>query len=383
MAATWFTPLRRYFPGPGRLPRARRAGTAASPVAYFDGPGGTQVPLAVADAVSDYLLHHNANTHWHYPTSHETDAIIARRPGGGGRPPRRSRGRGGVRRQHDDPDVPPRAGARAALGPGRRDRGYRARPPRQRGPWRALGARIEASRCGPYRSTARAASWTGTRSTRRSQPRPGWSPSARPPMRSERSTTWPAPARLARAAGALLFVDAVHYTPHLLPDVQAFGADFLAARRTSSTARTSACSGAGASCSRELDVPKLEPAPDAAPERIETGTLSHEGIAGTLAAVDFLAGLVGPEPAEAGRNRRERLAIVYAQLHARASASFARFWNGLAAIPGLRSTGPRPAARGRPPCRSRSRGGPRMTSPRPWPTRRCSSRAVTSTRRRW
>src|SRR6476660_5814378 len=47
------------------------------PVAYFDGPGGTQVPGALADAVRDYLLHHNANTHWHYPTSEETDRILA------------------------------------------------------------------------------------------------------------------------------------------------------------------------------------------------------------------------------------------------------------------------------------------------------------------
>src|SRR5690242_9946405 len=47
------------------------------PVAYFDGPGGTQVPRAVAEAVRDYLLHHNANTHWQYPTSEETDRIIA------------------------------------------------------------------------------------------------------------------------------------------------------------------------------------------------------------------------------------------------------------------------------------------------------------------
>src|SRR5689334_23790302 len=47
------------------------------PVAYFDGPGGTQVPRVVADAMTDYLFHHNANTHWAYPTSAETDAIIA------------------------------------------------------------------------------------------------------------------------------------------------------------------------------------------------------------------------------------------------------------------------------------------------------------------
>src|SRR5438105_3722802 len=47
------------------------------PVAYFDAPGGTQVPRCVADAMTDYLFHHNANTHWGYPTSEETDAIIA------------------------------------------------------------------------------------------------------------------------------------------------------------------------------------------------------------------------------------------------------------------------------------------------------------------
>src|ERR1700746_4003884 len=46
------------------------------PVAYFDGPGGTQVPRNVVEAMKDYLYHHNANTHWAYPTSEETDAII-------------------------------------------------------------------------------------------------------------------------------------------------------------------------------------------------------------------------------------------------------------------------------------------------------------------
>jgi selenocysteine lyase/cysteine desulfurase len=48
-----------------------------NPVAYFDGPGGTQVPRQVVRAMEDYLLHHNANTHWRYPTSEETDALIA------------------------------------------------------------------------------------------------------------------------------------------------------------------------------------------------------------------------------------------------------------------------------------------------------------------
>src|SRR5882672_8609010 len=50
---------------------------AGQSVAYFDGPGGTQVPQDVVDAMADYLYHHNANTHWSYPASIETDATIA------------------------------------------------------------------------------------------------------------------------------------------------------------------------------------------------------------------------------------------------------------------------------------------------------------------
>src|SRR5437868_4537803 len=46
------------------------------PVAYFDGPGGTQVPRSVVGAMEEYLYHHNANTHWQYPTSEETDALL-------------------------------------------------------------------------------------------------------------------------------------------------------------------------------------------------------------------------------------------------------------------------------------------------------------------
>src|SRR4026209_136828 len=46
------------------------------PVAYFDGPGGPQVPRYVVEQMADYLYHHNANTHWPYPTSAETDAAL-------------------------------------------------------------------------------------------------------------------------------------------------------------------------------------------------------------------------------------------------------------------------------------------------------------------
>src|SRR6267378_4200729 len=60
-----------------RFPALERK-SGSKPVAYFDGPGGTQVPREVVEAMADYLFHHNANTHWSYPTSVETDAAILR-----------------------------------------------------------------------------------------------------------------------------------------------------------------------------------------------------------------------------------------------------------------------------------------------------------------
>src|ERR1051326_887805 len=61
--------IRRHFPALARTHNA-------FPVAYFDGPGGTQAPRNVVEAMNDYLYRHNANTHWAYPSSEETDVII-------------------------------------------------------------------------------------------------------------------------------------------------------------------------------------------------------------------------------------------------------------------------------------------------------------------
>src|SRR5689334_24440988 len=61
--------IRKHFPALERVHNGHA-------VAYFDGPGGTQVPRHVVEQMSDYLYHHNANTHWAYPTSAETDAAI-------------------------------------------------------------------------------------------------------------------------------------------------------------------------------------------------------------------------------------------------------------------------------------------------------------------
>ena len=79
--------------------------------------------------------------------------------------------------------------------------------------------------------------------------------------------------------------------------------------------------------------PKLAPAPDTAPERLETGTLNHEGIVGAAAAVEFLAGLAH------GGGRRERLVRSLAVLHQRGQELLERLWRGLGDIRGVRMYG--------------------------------------------
>jgi selenocysteine lyase/cysteine desulfurase len=85
-----------------------------------------------------------------------------------------------------------------------------------------------------------------------------------------------------------------------------------------------------------LDVPKLQPAPDTVPERLETGTQNHEGIVGAGAAVEFLAS-IGEGP-----TRRARLAHAFEYLHERGTDLFGRLWEGLGAIDGVTRYGPGP-----------------------------------------
>src|SRR5207237_2646714 len=87
---------------------------------------------------------------------------------------------------------------------------------------------------------------------------------------------------------------------------------------------------------RGLDVPKLAPAPDTAPERVETGTQNHEGIVGAAAAVEFLASL------GSGDTRRARLRSAFTQLHGRGQALLRRLWEGIEPIDGVTLYGPTP-----------------------------------------
>lgn len=95
----------------------------------------------------------------------------------------------------------------------------------------------------------------------------------------------------AHAVGAWSYVDAVQFTPHLLTDVQAIGCDFLACSAYKFFGPHQGMVWGRRELLERLVPYKVRPASDALPWRFETGTLSHEGMAGTLGAVEYLAGL--------------------------------------------------------------------------------------------
>ncbi len=143
---------------------------------------------------------------------------------------------------------------------------------------------------------------------------------------------------MAHEIGAKIFVDAVHYAPHELIDVRDWNCDFLACSAYKFYGPHIGILYGRRDLLDLLDFPKLIPAPDSAPERAETGTQNHEGIAGAAAAVDFLASLA-PGPALRGR-----LDGAFRQLHERGDALITQLWNGLREIERVRLYGLPPGA---------------------------------------
>jgi cysteine desulfurase family protein (TIGR01976 family) len=306
------------------------------PVAYFDGPGGTQVPAVVADAVRDYLLCHNANTHWAYPTSEETDEIIADA-------------------RETLADFLNAAPAEVAFGANMTTLTLHLGRALGRGwhpgdevvvteldhhanvdPWKAVAReRGLVVRTVRMDVTAGTIDWDDL--TRAIAPRTRLLAIGAASNALGTVTDVAAAARLAHDAGALVFVDAVHYAPHVLVDVQALGCDFLACSAYKFYGPHLGVLFARRPLLDALDVPKLAPAPDASPDRFETGTQNHEGIAGAAAAVRMLASF-----APAGLRRRDALAAAYTALHERGLAQVTRLWQGLTSVPGVTIYGPAP-----------------------------------------
>jgi cysteine desulfurase family protein (TIGR01976 family) len=320
--------IRSAFPALGRRHGGR-------PVAYFDGPGGTQVPRSVVSAMEDYLYHHNANTHWPYPTSAETDALIeaarqtlAELLGGGASEIvfganmttltfhlARALGRG--------------------WGPGDTVVITELDHHANVAPWRALerdrGISVAAV---PMLPETGQLNWDQLQRLLSTPPRLLAFGGASNALGTINDVT--RAVALARSAGVLTFVDAVHLAPHELLDVHQIGCDFLACSAYKFYGPHVGVLYGNQEIMQRLDVPKLAPAPDTVPERLETGTLNHEGIVGAAAAVDFLASL------SEGHSRRSRLARTFTELGARGRTLGRRLWSGLAGIDGVRLYGPAP-----------------------------------------
>src|SRR6266480_2414328 len=322
--------IRRCFPALARIHNGY-------PVAYFDGPGGTQVPRTVVEAMNDYLYHHNANTHWAYPTSEETDAIIdsarnvladflnaspaesvfdanmttltfhlARALSCGYGP--------------DDEIVVTELDHHANIAP-----------------WRTLE-----KECGLKVRMVKMIPETGELD---------WDDLSRQLTQHTKLVALGAASNalgtindvkrageMAHSLGAKVFVDAVHYAPHELVDVRDWNCDFLACSAYKFYGPHIGILYGQRDLLDSLDFPKLIPAPDSAPERAETGTQNHEGIAGAAAAADFLASLAP------GPTRHGRLHAGLRQLHEHGDALITQLWNGLEEIERVRLYGPLPGA---------------------------------------
>ena len=306
-------------------------------VAYFDGPGGTQVPRGVAEAMTYYLLHHNANTHWAYPTSVETDALL-------------------MQARETLADFLGATAGEIAFGANMTTLLFHIA--------RAIGRGLEPGDeiiVTELDHHANVAPWQALAKERGAVLK--WLPLDLDTYRHEEGalerlltdrtkvvaigaasnilgtvSDVPRLVRLARAAGAITVVDAVHYAPHNLVDVRAIGADFLLCSAYKFYGPHVGVVYGRAEATAALDVPRLEPAPDWVPECLETGTQNHEGIVGAAAAVEFLSSIAGDVTAP----RRDRLATAMHGLHERGEHLFAQLWSGLGEIPEVTLYGPRP-----------------------------------------
>ncbi|MEO8438738.1 MAG: cysteine desulfurase-like protein [Spartobacteria bacterium] len=320
--------IRQYFPA-----LLRRQGQ--DPVAYCDGPGGTQVPTAVVDAMSDYLLHHNANAHWAFPTSIETDAII-------------SKARAALA------DFLNAAPDEIAFGANMTTLTFHlARALGRRydcgdeivvteldhhanvAPWRALekerGITIRVAKMIPETGQIDWDDFGQALNKRTKFVAIGAASNALGTITDVRRA-----AGMAHAIGAQVFVDAVHYAPHQLVDVRELDCDFLSCSSYKFYGPHIGILYGRRDLLAALDVPKLLPSPNDAPERMETGTQNHEGIAGAGAAIEFLASLAP------GETRRASLAAAFAGLHDRGNQLVRQLWNGLSVIAGVKVYGPAP-----------------------------------------
>jgi cysteine desulfurase family protein (TIGR01976 family) len=319
---------------------------AGHPVAYLDGPGGTQVPQRVLDAMHEYLVTSNSNIHGFFATSEETDAMIA-----------------GARETLGDffgcgPDEVA-FGANVTtlnfllaqavgreLNPGDEILITEIDHEANRGPWLQLAERGVLVREVPVLTSTCTLDWDAFDG----MVKPGRTKVIALNYASNAVGTINDVARAAaraREVGAISVVDAVHYALHGPIDVKAIGCDFLlcsAYKFFGPHVGVVYARYPVLDALRTLMLNTQEPEP---PFKLETGTLNHEGIAGAAAAVEFIAdfgrhheALVADQlPGGLGGRRRAIVAGMLAgELHERPIARY--LIDELSAIDGVTVYGP-------------------------------------------
>jgi cysteine desulfurase family protein (TIGR01976 family) len=312
----------------------------ATPPVFLDNPGGTQVPEPVLAAMRDYLVGANANTGGAFATSERSDAVLAeaRRAvadflnaapdeivfGANMTSVTFAFSRGLGQQLHPgDEIVTTVLDHDANIAPWlalERERGVVVRTLDVRLPDCTLDLDQLAALLGPRTrllAIGYASNATGTN--------------------NDVATA----TRLAHAVGAWVFVDAVQYAPHGAIDVRALDCDFLACSAYKFFGPHVGILYGKRHLLATLPTYKVRPQSDAPPFRFETGTLNHEGIAGTAAAIDYLADLgrqfAGDGPPAA--DRRVAIEAAMAAIRAHEMALFERLLTGVEALDGVRVWG--------------------------------------------
>ena len=138
----------------------------------------------------------------------------------------------------------------------------------------------------------------------------------------------------AKAVGALVAVDGVHLSQHHAVDLPGIGADIVATSPYKYFGPHQGMLGVRAELLAALEPYKLRAAPDEDPDRWETGTQSHEALAGTIAAIDYIAGVGG-----GGADRRAAIVAGFAAFDAHERTLARRFLEGIEELPGVRLYG--------------------------------------------
>ena len=306
------------------------------PAVFLDGPGGTQVPQRVIDAISGYLAHDNANTGGAYHTSRNTDRMIGE-----------ARAAMGAFLNCDADEVVIGANMTSLtyamsmaigrdLGPGDEIVVTLLDHDANFSPWKALeekGVIVRAAKFKPVDCTLDMADLARQITDHTRLVAVGYASNAVGTINDVAEVV-----RLTRAAGALSYIDAVHYAPHGLIDVRALDCDFLACSTYKFFGpHMGVLYGKRAHLQRLVPY-KLRPNTNSIPNCWEWGTLNHECIAGIKACVDYweeLGRLANPS----AESRRAAIMAAHAAIHQHERALTEKMIAGLTAIPGLKLYG--------------------------------------------